>query len=67
MAKPSPQLASYKNIIDADGHILEPPDVWEKYIDPKFRERALRIRVGSDGREYMELDGRPRSFSTSKR
>lgn len=25
----------YDNIIDADGHILEPPDVWEKYIDPK--------------------------------
>ena len=26
------------NVIDADGHILEPPDLWEQYIDPKFRE-----------------------------
>ena len=49
MAHPSPQLASYKNIIDADGHMLEPPDAWETYIDPKYRDRALRIRTGSDG------------------
>ena len=62
MANPSPKLAAYKNIIDADGHILEPPDVWEKYIDPKFRDRALRIRVGSDGQEYLEVDGRPSKF-----
>jgi len=24
-------------VIDADGHILEPPNLWEQYIDPKFR------------------------------
>jgi hypothetical protein len=28
--------------VDADGHILEPPDLWETYIDPQFRDRALR-------------------------
>jgi hypothetical protein len=22
------------NVIDADGHILEPLDLWDKYIDP---------------------------------
>ena len=43
-------------IIDCDGHILEPPDLWEKYIDPKYRERAMRIRVGDDGFEYLEID-----------
>ena len=45
-------------IIDCDGHILEPPDLWEKYIDPKYRERAMRIRVGDDGFEYLEIDGK---------
>ena len=30
------------NVIDADGHILEPLDLWDKYIDPKFRDRAPR-------------------------
>ncbi len=27
----------YSGAIDADGHILEPPDIWEKYIDPQYR------------------------------
>ena len=27
-----------------------------KYIDPKYRERAMRIRVGDDGYEYLEID-----------
>ena len=43
-------------VIDCDGHILEPPDLWEKYVDPKYRERAMRIRVGDDGFEYLEID-----------
>src|SRR6202045_4364676 len=43
-------------VIDCDGHILEPADLWEKYIDPKYRDRAMRIRVGDDGFEYLEID-----------
>jgi uncharacterized protein len=43
-------------VIDCDGHILEPPDLWETYIDPEYRERAMRIRVGDDGFEYLEID-----------
>ena len=46
-------------VIDADGHIIEPPDLWERYLEPKFRERAVRIKVGADGWEYLEVDGRP--------
>jgi len=45
-------------VIDCDGHILEPPDLWEKYLDPKYRDRAMRIRVGDDGFEYLEIDGK---------
>jgi predicted TIM-barrel fold metal-dependent hydrolase len=45
-------------VIDCDGHILEPPDLWEKYIDPKYRDRAMRIRVGDDGFEYLEIDNK---------
>ena len=45
-------------LIDADGHILEPPDLWERYLEPKYRDRALRIRVGDDGREFLEIDGK---------
>jgi uncharacterized protein len=45
-------------VIDADGHILEPPDLWEKYLEPKYRDRAVRIRVGDDGYEYLEVAGK---------
>ncbi len=31
------------NVIDADGHILEPLDLWAKYMDSKFRDCALRL------------------------
>jgi len=27
-------------VIDADGHVMEPPDLWEKYIAPEFRSVA---------------------------
>src|ERR1700745_1719312 len=29
-------------IIDSDMHIMEPPDLWERYIDAKFRSLAPR-------------------------
>ena len=29
MANPSPKLTGYKNTIDADGHMIEPPDASE--------------------------------------
>ena len=29
-------------ILDSDMHIMEPPDLWERYIDSKYRDRAPR-------------------------
>ena len=49
---------AFDGAIDADGHILEPPDLWETYIDPAFRDRALRIVVDENGLEELEIDGR---------
>ena len=31
-------MARTYNVIDADGHILEPVDIWDKYIDPAYRD-----------------------------
>ena len=28
--------------IDSDSHILEPEDIWERYLEPEFREEAPR-------------------------
>ncbi len=45
--------------IDADGHILEPPDLWETYLEERYRARALRICVDDEGFEYLEIDQTP--------
>jgi predicted TIM-barrel fold metal-dependent hydrolase len=29
-------------ILDSDMHVMEPPDLWEKYIDKKYKDRAPR-------------------------
>jgi predicted TIM-barrel fold metal-dependent hydrolase len=42
-------------IVDADGHVLEPPTALVDYIDPAFRDRAPRIVV-RDGKEYWAGD-----------
>ncbi len=44
------------NVIDADGHILEPLDLWDKYIEPKYRDRAPRLIKGENGRERLVMD-----------
>ena len=45
-------MALTYNTIDADGHILEPPDLWERYLEPQYRERAMRIKVDERGLEH---------------
>ena len=46
-------------VVDADGHILEAPDLWEQYLEPQYRDRAVRIRKDADGLEYLEVNGKP--------
>jgi len=56
-----PELSrlKYDGAVDADGHILEPPDLWERYIDPQFRDRPLRVLKDDQGLEYVEINGKP--------
>ncbi len=53
----------YDGTVDADGHILEPPDLWENYLEDRYRPRALRIRTDERGFEYLEIDGKPSARS----
>ena len=50
-------------VVDAHGHIMEPTNLWIDYIDPKFRERALRFARSADGIDHMLLDNRPSPYS----
>ena len=45
------------NVVDADGHILEPIDLWDRYMDPAYRERAPRVIIGDNGKERLEVEG----------
>ena len=38
-------------IIDGDSHVLEPPDLWDEYLEPEFRPRAIRITRSIPGRD----------------
>ena len=29
-------------VLDSDMHIIEPPDLWQRYIDPEFKDQASR-------------------------
>jgi len=53
------QKLHHDGAVDADGHILEPPELWGEYIEPKYKERALCLRLDDQGLEYMEIDGTP--------
>ena len=49
----------FDGTIDADGHLLEPDWLWEKYLDPAFKDRAMGIKPDEHGLEYLQIDGRP--------
>ena len=47
--------------VDSDMHIMEPPDLFERYLDPKFRDRVV-LPIGADGRPKrgtIVIDGLP--------
>ena len=41
------------HVFDADGHICEPPRVWEEYAERAFRDRVLQVR--KLGQPWSEL------------
>src|ERR1051326_5742841 len=46
------------NVVDADGHILEPLTLWDDYIDPAFRERRPRFVIDDNGKERLSVEGK---------
>ena len=58
------------DVIDADGHLLEAPDLWQKRLPRALRERGPRlvhsedsqVRLAMDGHIYPKYQGRGRGF-----
>lgn len=46
-------------VIDADGHVMEPADLWERYIDPAFRDSCLRVERDRLDGDRLIIEGRP--------
>jgi hypothetical protein len=50
--------------VDSDMHIMEPPDLFDRYLDPKFKHR-ISVPVGADGKPnrgpagLMYIDNEP--------
>jgi hypothetical protein len=46
-------------IIDGDSHFMEPLDLFERYIDPQFRDKAMRVAKDlATGEPALVVDGR---------
>jgi predicted TIM-barrel fold metal-dependent hydrolase len=48
----------YPGAVDADGHIMEATDLWDKYAEAKYKPIAVRMKRNADG-DYLEIQGRP--------
>ena len=44
-------------MFDADAHILEPPDLWDNYLEQKYVDRGIRMVVNEQGIEQLFVDG----------
>ncbi|HLG66277.1 MAG TPA: amidohydrolase family protein, partial [Acidimicrobiales bacterium] len=54
-------------ILDADNHFLEPPDLYERFIDPKKKDLAIRyVKDPSTGRSLQLFAGKPSKFTVTQ-
>jgi uncharacterized protein len=55
-------------ILDSDMHVMEPPDLWERYIDGKYRARAPRGLTSDNVRDLRMVypDGREWARKTTR-
>ena len=55
-------------VLDSDMHIMEPPDLWERYIDKKFQTRAPRGVTSSNVRDLRMVypDGKDWARKTTR-
>ena len=58
----------YEGAVDADGHVLEPPDLWYRLLELRFRDRPMGIRRDADGLEQKSYPtGRERRGPDARR
>ena len=51
-------------LVDADSHVLEPPDLWVRHVEPRWRDRAVRVVRADAGHDVLLVDGTPATLTT---
>ena len=55
-----PITSSMEAVVDGDSHFMEPLDLFERHVEPRFRERAVRIAEDPiTHKRAMVVDGKP--------
>ena len=44
-------------MVSADCHVNEPGDLWQKRIEPAFRDRLPGVTIDSEGRRFQKTEG----------
>ena len=45
-------------VIDVDGHVFEPDELWERYLEPRFHDRRPRLVLDERGTTRYLIEGR---------
>jgi len=45
-------------VIDVDGHVFEPDELWEQYLDRRFHDRRPRLVLDERGTTRYLVEGR---------
>lgn len=48
---------NHGDLVSADSHVVEPPDLWTRHIDPAFRDAAPRVVRGDGWDRWYVADG----------
>src|SRR5688572_17641143 len=50
-------MATEYNVVDADCHVIPPPEFWAEYLPREYRDMAPRIEAGEDA-DYVVFEGK---------
>jgi len=53
-------------INDADNHFVEPADMYERYIEPRWRAKAVRFVTGPDGKRVQLFGEHPSRLALTR-
>ena len=49
-------------LFDADNHFYETKDCFSRYMEPRYRDKAVRLVPGENGKEQLMVGNKPFTF-----